>query len=368
MHVVFFRQSHLEASPIDANFAEKLHVFPFLCIVDTISVRLAFRGETNVTFPRPPPLISFLVADLQAEDSGLFTCTASSDSGESSWSASLSVDTTGTATLHRSPDPSTFPRAPNAPQILNATESSITLSWDGNEDQTGIVGYTVQYWSPELQTGWVVSAHRVPGTYMNVRELKPDSSYVFIVRAENAHGLSPASPVSSLARTLVNSRAVPQSELDTARAMLSTKILELREARAISSSSVRLTWSLTAPDFVEGLYIRFRELSGGSHNYNILTVLDVHAKSYAVTNLKKYTKYEFFIAPFYKSVEGQPSNSRVARTLEDVPSAPPESITAGVINDTSGWVRWSPPPPQHHNGKYKFLLNTSSVPLLCDSS
>lgn len=186
---------------------------------------------------------------------------------------------------------------------------------------------------------------------MVVRELKPDSSYVFLVRAENAHGLSPASPVSSLARTLANSRAVPQSELDTARAMLSTKILDLTEARAVSSSSVRLSWSLAAPDFVEGLYIRFRELSGGSHNYNILTVLDVHAKSYAVTNLKKYTKYEFFIAPFYKSVEGQPSNSRVARTLEDIPSAPPESITAGVINDTTGWVRWSPPPPQHHNGK-----------------
>lgn len=184
-----------------------------------------------------------------------------------------------------------------------------------------------------------------------VRELKPDSSYVFIVRAENAHGLSPASAISALARTLANSRTVPQSELDTARTMLSTKILDLKEARAISSSSVRLTWSLAAPDFVEGLYIRFRELSGGSHNYNILTVLDVHAKSYAVTNLKKYTKYEFFIAPFYKSVEGQPSNSRVARTLEDVPSASPDSITAGVINDTSGWVRWNAPPPQHHNGK-----------------
>lgn len=31
----------------------------------------------------------------------------------------------------------------------------------------------------------------------------------------------------------------------------------------------------------------------------------------------KYTQYEFFIIPFYKSVEGKPSNSRVARTLED---------------------------------------------------
>lgn len=254
--------------------------------------------------------------------------------------------------LHRSPDPSTFPKAPRTPIILNATESSIALSWDSEEEpeQTGIVGYTVEYWSPDLQTGWVVAAHRVPSKYMVVRELKPDSSYVFIVRAENAHGLSPASAVSAMARTLANSRSVPRSELDTARNMLSTKLVELRDAKPQSSSAVKLSWSLSAPDYVEGLYIRFRELSGGSHNYNILTVLDIDSKSYTVTNLKKYTKYEFFISPFFKSVEGQPSNSRVAQTLEDVPSAPPDNINAGVFNDTAGWVRWSAPPPQHHNG------------------
>lgn len=304
------------------------------------------------------------ILDLRHEDSGLYTCTATSESGESSWSASLSVVEGSSIPLHRSPDPSTFPKAPNTPKILNATESSISLSWESDEEEPGIVGYTVEYWSPDLQTGWVVAAHRVPNPYMVVRELKPDSSYVFIVRAENAHGLSPASAVSATARTLTNSRAVPRSELDNARTMLSTKLVDLRDARPQSSSSVKLTWTLSAPDYVEGLYIRFRELSGGSHNYNILTVLDIDSKSYSVTNLKKFTKYEFFISPFFKSVEGQPSNSRIAQTLEDVPSAPPDSITAGVFNDTAGWVRWSPPPPQHHNGVivgYKIQIKGSVV-------
>lgn len=41
------------------------------------------------------------------------------------------------------------------------------------------------------------------------------------------------------------------------------------------------------------------------------------AQSRIVANLKKYTKYEFFIAPFYKTVEGQPSNSKIAQTFED---------------------------------------------------
>lgn len=41
------------------------------------------------------------------------------------------------------------------------------------------------------------------------------------------------------------------------------------------------------------------------------------AGSYVVSNLKKYTKYEFFVAPFYRSVEGQPSNSKIVQTFED---------------------------------------------------
>lgn len=281
----------------------------------------------------------------------MYTCSATSESGESSWSASLSVVEGTSVPLHRSPDPSRFPKAPSSPRILNATESSISLSWESDEDETSIVGYTVEYWSPDLQTGWVIAAHRVTKPYMIVRELKPDSSYVFIVRAENAYGLSPASGVSKTARTLANSRSLPGSEMDTARAILSTKLIELKDARAQSSSSVKLAWSLTSSEYVEGLYIRFRELSGGSHNYNILTVLDIDTKYYIVTNLKKFTKYEFFISPFYKSVEGQPSNSRVSQTLEDVPTAPPDSVTTGVFNDTAGWIRWTPPPPQHHNGQ-----------------
>lgn len=37
-------------------------------------------------------------------------------------------------------------------------------------------------------------------------------------------------------------------------------------------------------------------------------------------------------------------------SLITVPSAPPDNVQAGMLNLTAGWVRWSPPPPQHHNG------------------
>lgn len=41
------------------------------------------------------------------------------------------------------------------------------------------------------------------------------------------------------------------------------------------------------------------------------------ASACTMTGLAKYRRYEFFIVPFYKTVDGRPSNSRVARTLED---------------------------------------------------
>lgn len=70
-------------------------------------------------------------------------------------------------------------------------------------------------------------------------------------------------------------------------------------------------------EFVEGFYIRFRDMSGGSQKYNMVTVLNAGASSYIITNLRKFTKYEFFLVPFYKNIEGQPSNSRGEETMED---------------------------------------------------
>ena len=52
--------------------------------------------------------------------------------------------------------------------------------------------------------------------------------------------------------------------------------------------------------------------------YHMLTILNGGGvSSCTLGGLQQYTPYEFFIVPFYKSVEGKPSNLRMARTLED---------------------------------------------------
>ena len=74
---------------------------------------------------------SFPLSDLREEDTALYTCTASSESGETSWSASLSVEkpTNPNIIFHRTPDPSTFPQPPSKPRIVDRRATSITISW-----------------------------------------------------------------------------------------------------------------------------------------------------------------------------------------------------------------------------------------------
>ncbi|XP_039284041.1 roundabout homolog 2 [Nilaparvata lugens] len=315
------------------------------------------------------------INDLQLVDSGLYTCTASSESGETSWSASLSVEKAPGTHLHRSPDPSTFPSPPGTPQVLNITQSNITITWDPGENAAPLIGYTVEYFSSDLQTGWVVAAHRINNRSITIGDLKPETSYVFVVRAENAHGLSVPSDTSKVVRTLGSSegtRTVPPQLLDEARVRLGTKVIVLQDLSPVSSTSVKLVWEiLNAEKFVEGLYVRFRDLSGGSQKYNMVTVLNAGATSYTVVNLRKFTKYEFFLVPFFKTVEGQPSNSKIVQTLEDVPSAPPDNIQVGSINSTAVFVHWSPPPPQHYNGiilGYKLQIKSNGTKVVAQMS
>jgi roundabout, axon guidance receptor 2 len=41
------------------------------------------------------------------------------------------------------------------------------------------------------------------------------------------------------------------------------------------------------------------------------------ASACTITQLEKNTLYDFFLIPFYKSIEGKPSNLKQATTLED---------------------------------------------------
>lgn len=78
-----------------------------------------------------------------------------------------------------------------------------------------------------------------------INDLRPDTSYIFVVRAENTHGMSIPSGASNVVRTLGAHSFAPQHLLDNARTKLSNKVLVLRDLFPLSSTSVRVIWDVS---------------------------------------------------------------------------------------------------------------------------
>lgn len=106
--------------------------------------------------------------------------------------------------------------------------------------------------------------------------------------------------------------------MSEAQATLSSgNVVNLLEANATDSTSVRIVWEIVNGQYVEGFYI-YSKMVNSNGTYKMLTVLHGGgASACTIAGLEKFTYYDFFLVPFYKSIEGRPSNSKTARTLED---------------------------------------------------
>lgn len=52
-------------------------------------------------------------------------------------------------------------------------------------------------------------------------------------------------------------------------------------------------------------------------DFKTLTLTENTATSCLIGGLRAYTRYEFFLTPYFQSIEGQPSNSKIVLTQED---------------------------------------------------
>ncbi|KAH8419317.1 hypothetical protein KR222_004805, partial [Zaprionus bogoriensis] len=358
------------------------------------------------------------ISDLQRhEDEGLYTCVASNRNGKSSWSGYLRLDTPTNPNIkfYRAPELSTYPGPPGKPQLVEKGEDFVTLSWTRSNKvgASSLVGYVVEMFGKNETDGWVAVGTRIQNTTYTQLGLVPGVNYFFLIRAENSHGLSLPSPMSE--PIAVGTRYFNSGlDLSEARAsLLSGDVVELTNASAVDSTSMKLTWQIINGKYVEGFYIYARQLPNPvannalpstansnpllvsssmgtiaasasasalistkpniaaagkrdamessstqhqqqqqySNKYRMLTILNGGgASSSTLTGLQQYTLYEFFIVPFYKSVEGKPSNSRLARTLEDVPNEAPFGMEAILLNASAVFLKWKAPELKEQHG------------------
>ncbi|XP_050677072.1 roundabout homolog 2-like [Leptidea sinapis] len=326
---------------------------------------------------------TLILKDLDRTDSGTYTCVASSPHGKYVWSGFLTVDSPTNPNIHffRAADVSALPGPPTKPVIYNITGTTVTITWNQNNKigSSSILGYQVEVFSretlsgnntPRNSRGWIIAAKKIHQTHYIVRSLVPGITYMFIARAENSHGLSGPSPISEAVIVgedlSIWDNGPYLNNTEYRKNIMTDSIVELIEATPIDSNTIKLMWEILNFFYLEGLFIYYRPLDNNTNEYKMKTILHSNDVSgYEITSLNKYTKYEFFLVPFYKKFEGKPSNSRVAQTLDDVPDGPPTNIEMFIVNVTTVHLKWQPPDQNLQNGVitgYNVLVNWLDIP------
>ncbi|XP_069802056.1 roundabout homolog 2 isoform X8 [Dendropsophus ebraccatus] len=300
---------------------------------------------------------SLQIKSLKTTDSGTYTCVATSSSGETTWSSILEVTEYGGAAVSKSYDMNDLPGSPSKPQVTDVSKNSVTLSWQpGTPGALPVTSYIIEAFSQSVSNSWQTVANHVKTTLYTVKGLRPNTIYLFMVRAINAEGLSDPSPMSDPVRTQDISPTVQGVDHRQVQKELGDVIVRLHNPVVLSPTAIQISWTVDRQSqFIQGYRVMYRQTTGlqspsAWQNFEVKVPAE---RSTVISNLKKGVTYEIKVRPYFNEFQGMDSESKSARTTEEAPSAPPQSVTVltvGSNNSTSISVSWDPPPSDHQNG------------------
>ncbi|XP_072202600.1 roundabout homolog 1 isoform X6 [Excalfactoria chinensis] len=290
-------------------------------------------------------------------DTGQYTCVASTPSGEATWSAYIEVQEFGVPVQPPRPtDPNLIPSAPSKPEVTDVSRNTVTLSWQPNLNSGATpTSYIIEAFSHASGSSWQTVAENVKTESFAVKGLKPSAIYLFLVRAANAYGLSDPSQISDPVKTQdvpPTSQGVDHKQVQRE---LGDVVLHLHNPTILSSSSIEVHWTVDQQSqYIQGYKILYRPTpaSYGESEWLIFEVRTPTKNSVIIPELKKGVNYEIKARPFFNEFQGADSEVKFAKTLEEAPSAPPQSVsvTKNDGNGTAIVVTWQPPPEDNQNG------------------
>ncbi|XP_073459336.1 roundabout homolog 3 isoform X3 [Aquarana catesbeiana] len=293
------------------------------------------------------------ITHLQVADSGLYTCVATSSTGETTWAGFLAVQEKGSPVNVQPSEPSLLPSAPSKPLVTDVTKNSVTLTWNPNPQtrSSQVTSYIIEAFSQSSGSTWQTVADNVKVEKHTVTGLNPNTIYLFIIRAVSSYGLSDPSPISEPVRTQDVSPTRQGVDHRQVQRELGEVVVQLQKPIILTSSTVQVTWTVDRQaQFIQGYRVMYRPKS------SVWVVQDVKSpteRSAVLVDLKRGTEYEIKIRPYFDEFQGMDSDVLLVRTPEEVPSAPPQSIavvTVGTSNSTNISITWEPPPVEHQNG------------------
>uniref|UniRef100_A0A8C6Y7H2 Roundabout guidance receptor 2 n=1 Tax=Naja naja TaxID=35670 RepID=A0A8C6Y7H2_NAJNA len=297
------------------------------------------------------------IKPLRISDMGTYTCVATSSSGETSWSAVLDVTEFGGAAVSKNYDLNDLPGPPSKPQVTDVTKNSVTLSWQpGTPGNLPTSAYIIEAFSQLVSNSWQTVANHVRTIPYTVRGLRPNTIYLFMVRAINSQGLSDPSTMSDPVRTQDISPPAQGVDHRQVQKELGDVIVRLHNPVVLTPTTIQVTWTVDRQSqFIQGYRVMYRQTSGltSPSAWQTVEVNVPTERSAILVNLKKGVTYDIKVRPYFNEFQGMDSESKSARTTEEAPSAPPQSVTVltvGNHNSTSISISWDPPPPDHQNG------------------
>ncbi|EQB78212.1 roundabout 2 precursor, partial [Camelus ferus] len=339
------------------------------------------EGSQNLLFPNQPqqpnsrcsvsPTGDLTITNIQRSDAGYYICQALTVAGSILAKAQLEVTDESGATISKNYDLNDLPGPPSKPQVTDVTKNSVTLSWQPGIHLVGCCalakGYHISWAefnfvvhgtsvSQSVSNSWQTVANHVKTTLYTVRGLRPNTIYLFMVRAINPQGLSDPSAMSDPVRTQDISPPAQGVDHRQVQKELGDVIVRLHTPVVLTPTTVQVTWTVDRqPQFIQGYRVMYRQTSGlqAMSTWQNLDAKVPTERSAVLVNLKKGVTYEIKVRPYFNEFQGMDSDAKTVRTTEEAPSAPPQSVTVltvGSHNSTSISVSWDPPPPDHQNG------------------
>uniref|UniRef100_A0A671UIG2 Roundabout homolog 1-like n=1 Tax=Sparus aurata TaxID=8175 RepID=A0A671UIG2_SPAAU len=291
-------------------------------------------------------------------DTGFYTCVASSPNGEASWTAYLQVEEFGVVVHTSHPlDPSLIPGAPSKPEVTDVGRTSVTLSWKPNPSAGAPpTSYLIEAFSYTLGSRWVTLAEHIKTQTFVLKNLKPATVYLFMVRAANAFGLSDPSPISDSVRTQESASTMQGVDHRHIQRELADVVIHLHTPTVLSSSAVRVQWMVEQQSpYIQGYKVLYRPSAEHGQPEGQWSVMEVRAPredGVVIGQLRRGSIYEFKVRPFFDEFQGADSEVKVVRTLEEAPSRAPQGVTVtkSDANGTAILVAWKPPPQREEAG------------------
>lgn len=270
--------------------------------------------------------VALVIRNANRSNSGIYTCRVTTKTGTAEATAVVRYE--DKFAEHQKIN-KFLPASPSKPRVRMINETTVRLIWQPNSSQNGktrSVTYMIEFWRHGW-TEWKIANAHVESETVIISGISPNYTYTFLVRSIINGRQSYPSPWSNPVRLDMLNKVIPSSRIRwQADRRFEKPTLALMSVSPSSPTSVLLNWQGLGEEIQEDgvlvYWINHETLPGkGQEKYpsqvHVSSVIGNSTSSYLVRGLQPYTRYTFFMVPFWKNVEGTPTNSLSITTPGD---------------------------------------------------